>query len=361
MEQGKVDLPDIPKDDQTIRFNVEQGNVDLPQMPEKTYTVTIEAATEAAAVKVDELVAGMNAEKVTIPVNVEQPKPVQVPVEMSYTDNNMSSFLSTLKERIAQEDVGSELYRNLTSQLADANALANLMQTAIKNGIDISQFNPQDLWSKVFGKNPGDYITDAQWKEIEAKINEELKKMKLDPIKLNFETGGLAKDAKINENAWKDAASAVQQLGSALNGLEDPAAKVAGTIAQAIATISLSYAKALEMAATTSGPWGWIAFAATGLATMISTISSVKTATAGSYAEGGIVPGNNYNDGLIANVSSGELILNKAQQNTLAAELTSRDNGGGASTPYVTGEQIYLGLNNYLRRTGRGELLTARG
>lgn len=275
------------------------------------------------------------------------------------TEGNIGAFSQSLKEQIAQSDLGSTLYNNLTAQLADANALANLMQTAIKNGIDVSQFNPQDLWKKVFSENPGDYISDKTWQSIQEAINAKLKEMKLDPINLNFETGGLAKDAKINENAWKDAASAVQQLGSALNGLEDPAAKVAGTIAQAIATITLSYAKAMEMAATTSGPWGWIAFAATGLATMISTISSVKSIS--HYAEGGIVPGNDFSDRTLAYVSSGELILNKSQQNALAAELTSRSDGGGASTPYVTGEQIYLGLNNYLRRTGRGELLTARG
>ena len=33
---------------------------------------------------------------------------------------------------------------------------------------------------------------------------------------------------------------------------------------------------------------------------------------------------------------------------------------GGSSTPYVMGEQIYLGLNTYLKRKGQGELVTSK-
>ena len=360
VEQGNVDLPDIPKDDQTIRFNVEQGNVDLPEVPE-TYTVTIVAATQEAAATVDSFVQDMDATKVEIPVSVEQPKPVEVPVTMSYTDNNMSAFLASLKEKIAQEDVGSTLYQNLTAQLADANALANLMQTAIKNGIDITQFNPQDLWSKVFGQNPGDYITDAQWKEIEAKINEELKKMNIEPIQLNFATGGLntirsqAKGiSELGEDiskSWGNAASSISSIGSALNSIQDPAAQVAGLVANAIATIAQTFAKSLSGTAT---PWDWIAGAVAGTATMISTIAAIKTATSGNYAEGGIVPGNDFSDRTLAYVSSGELILNKSQQNNIAAELTNRDNGGGYSYEPITisSENIRIIMRNGARRRG---------
>ena len=164
--------------------------------------------------------------------------------------------------------------------------------------------------------------------------------------------------------SWRAAASAIQSVGSALGSIQDPAAKVMSIIAQAIATIALSYAQASSMAAKNpaNAGWGWVAFAATGAATMISSIAAIKSATAGSYAEGGIVPGRSFTgDNLTANVNSGEVILSVAQANTIASILQgggSQQSGGG--TPYVTGEQIYMGLNNYLRRTGRGELITAR-
>jgi hypothetical protein len=93
---------------------------------------------------------------------------------------------------------------------------------------------------------------------------------------------------------------------------------------------------------------------------MITTITAIKKATAGSYAEGGIVPGNSYSgDNLIANVNSGELILSAIQQNTLAGMLQG-GGGGQPMQPYVDGEMLFLGLSNYLRREGRGELVTSR-
>jgi hypothetical protein len=54
-------------------------------------------------------------------------------------------------------------------------------------------------------------------------------------------------------------------------------------------------------------------------------------------------------------------VLNRAQQNNLANALE----GGNNTTidnrqPYVNGELIYLGLNNYLKRTGRGEIVVSK-
>jgi hypothetical protein len=197
--------------------------------------------------------------------------------------------------------------------------------------------------------------------EVEDEIKEWGEKLRkeLPPIEIKATGIKATKEGIETAKAWQSAASAVNSVGSALNGLEDPGAKVAGIVGQAIANIALGFATASTQAAT-AGPFAWIAAIAGGLGTMVSTIASIKSATAGSYAEGGIVPGNNHNDGLMAAVSSGELILNKAQQSNLADQLTQDGQGGGwSSSPYVYGEQIFLGVNNYLRRTGRGELLTA--
>lgn len=158
---------------------------------------------------------------------------------------------------------------------------------------------------------------------------------------------------------WDLVASSISTVGGALAGLEDPTARVAGTLMQAVATLALSYAEAVAQAAKL-GPVAWLAFGATGLATLLSTTSTIKGITKGGFADGGIIPGNYYNDQLsTANygLSSGELILNKAQQGNLASQL-SGGLGRMQLTAVVTGEQLRLVLNSNGRRTGRGEYVT---
>lgn len=174
---------------------------------------------------------------------------------------------------------------------------------------------------------------------------------KIDKFTGKTDGGNMAKD-------WQSAANAIGQVGSAMQQIEDPAAKVMGIIAQAIATIALTFAKSMEGTFT---PWDWIAGAAAGTATMISTISAIKSATAGSYAEGGIIPGTHYSgDTQWAQVNAGELILNRSQQGNLASQLEGGAADGGYAPSHISGEQIYVVLNRYTRRTGKGELVTWR-
>lgn len=199
-------------------------------------------------------------------------------------------------------------------------------------------------------------LTPEQWQIWQEAIDKTNKKIS------DFTGGG-----KEGEKSWKNAATAVQAVGSAMQGIEDPAAKVMGTIAQAIASIALGYAQATEQAST-MGPWAWIAFAATGLATMLSTISAIHSATG--YAQGGIVdgrgggfvPGNTFSGDNLGNVmlNSGELVLNQSQQNNLANALTGNPMSSMRLSAVVSGEQILLVANRTTRRQGRGELVTFR-
>jgi hypothetical protein len=59
--------------------------------------------------------------------------------------------------------------------------------------------------------------------------------------------------------------------------------------------------------------------------------------------------------------NAGELVLNKAQQGVIANQLQGSNNNNVENRqPYVNGELIYLGLNNYLKRTGRGEIVVSK-
>lgn len=191
--------------------------------------------------------------------------------------------------------------------------------------------------------------------QIEADLKE-------NPIVVPVETGGASKLPKIGREtmeAWQAASSAVSNVGSALQSIEDPGAKVAGIVAQAVANIALGFAQAAASPATgAAGVFGWIAAATAGLATMVATITSIKSVTSGNYAQGGVIPGNSYSgDNLLASVNSGEVILNAAQTNNLASALQG-DTGPLMSPSHISGEQIYVVLNRYTRRTGRGELVT---
>ena len=109
--------------------------------------------------------------------------------------------------------------------------------------------------------------------------------------------------------------------------------------------------------------------------TSITTIVSAIEAIAGAdalipFAHGGIVPhaangyfvgGNSFSGDttpILAN--AGELVLNKSSQNNLASIITEAEGRGrgGNGLARVSGEQIWIALNAYTNRTGRGELVT---
>lgn len=138
--------------------------------------------------------------------------------------------------------------------------------------------------------------------------------------KENDENKKLQEDNEKLAKTYSDIGGAVRSVGDMFSSLskiadDDPALQVMGIVAQAVATVALSYAEALR---STKHWTTWLAFGVTGLTTMLSMISSIKQATSGSYAEGGIVGGSSYyGDRLLARVNSGEMVLNSRQQRNL--------------------------------------------
>jgi hypothetical protein len=75
-------------------------------------------------------------------------------------------------------------------------------------------------------------------------------------------------------------------------------------------------------------------------------------------ATGTVVPGNFGFDAVPALLSSGELVLNKAQQGALAAELQDSGINGLHIVGELEGEKIILVANRTFRRKGEGEICT---
>lgn len=188
-----------------------------------------------------------------------------------------------------------------------------------------------------------------EWQTLAAKLQEVNQRIS------SFKGGGGLKDEGAKTaKAWQSATNAIGSIGSALQAVDDPSVRVAGIVAEAIANIASTFAASLKGTFT---PWDWIAAAASGTAVMLTTISSIKSATAGSFAHGGMVQGNNYSDGLTANVSSGEIILNRAQQNNLAPQLNQANSfRNGTIVGEVRGNKLLLVINNDLASTGKKRL-----
>lgn len=141
-------------------------------------------------------------------------------------------------------------------------------------------------------------------------------------------------------------------VSSAAGGAEDSLssiANIAGSLTNVVTAllplIALDGAKGLPFPGNLIAVTGFISAALAA----ISTISNAK------FASGGIVGGTSYRgDRLSVNANSGEMILNRIQQRRLFDAISSGsigDGGGGAAV--VRGEDIYVSLSNYMRRSGR--------
>lgn len=283
----------------------------------------------------------------------------------TFTLANVTAFTSDKQKTLQGEEIGSEAAQQIARSIGNATALRNAVQEALNAGMDVSGLRLPDVWSQILA---GEHV-DADIQHIIDHINEYLSDAELPTISVDVATGTLKRATKQTltlQEKFQAAAQAVQTMGSAMQGIENPAAKVSGIIAAAIAQISLGFAQAVTASAK-EGVWAWIAAATAGLATTISTIGSIKSATRA--AEGGIisngggfaVPGTAFSgDRVPALLNSGELVLNRAQQGNLASQLDSV-NSVSSARPYVTGETLYLGINNYMRRSGMGEIVGSRG
>ena len=169
---------------------------------------------------------------------------------------------------------------------------------------------------------------------------------------------------KGSENLGKELEKAAKTASSIEGGIESIAGGLEGLGAELPAELKNIFGGVQSMISIMSG-----------ISTILLTIealSQVQTATSAIpfFSGGGIVkaangytvPGNFGYDAVPSLLTSGEVVLNRAQQGNIVSQMMdSRMNGGAASTPsYVRGEDIWLGVNNFLKRSGRGEIVTSR-
>jgi hypothetical protein len=165
--------------------------------------------------------------------------------------------------------------------------------------------------------------------------------------------------------AFGMAGQAAENFGAALAGMDDPAARAAGTVISAIANIALGFGMAVAQASS-MGPWAWLAYVAAGTAALATTISTVHQLTG--YAEGGMIKGNSYSGdniggmvdggaGGFVGLNAGEIVLNKAQQSTLAGQLQGNGLQNMNISGRIKGTDIILSVDRSLQLQGK-QLLT---
>ena len=274
----------------------------------------------------------------------------------------INTYISSVKGMLKDADLGSELYYNMTEKLKDATTFSTILQEAMTSGVSAVDLSSvaQEMKRKLL---EGD-IDEDTWQQFLDQINEKIEDSDL-KLKIDVNTGDVRKQSKEMAKDWQAAGSAIQAVGNAMQQIENPAAKVMGTIAQAVATMALSYSQAAASPAVTGTGWGWIAFAATGVATMLSSIAAIKQATAG-FANGGVIPGNSMSgdnlrgitpDGTVYGLNSQEIILNRAQQGNLASQLEGGSMQNLKIDWVLRSDKLYAVMNNRGRRTGKGELV----
>ena len=133
----------------------------------------------------------------------------------------------------------------------------------------------------------------AEARELTQRIGDDFAAWKeenpLQPLDMEDDEDRLAGMRKGLDKVGKTAQATGQMFGALGEAFEQPAFNIMGTIAQAVATLALTFASSLKGTVT---PWDWIVAAAAGTATLLSTIASIRQATA--FADGGIVSGPTY-------------------------------------------------------------------
>lgn len=188
--------------------------------------------------------------------------------------------------------------------------------------------------------------------------------------------GGFELAKNDSKNPWKLDDKAMKALGDEIARVNEKRevslTKEIGNIAGGVSNImggieSLGIDLPQGMRDVVNGIQGVISIL-TGISSIITAIQTISTANLFKLAGGGVVraasgfvSGNNFSGDMVpALLNSGEVVLNRAQQGNLVSQLSESQRTRGPQLAQVSGEQIYIAMTNYLRRSGKGEMVTWR-
>lgn len=366
--------------------------------------MTITVDTVEAYQKLRQIVTDFENKNITFTVT---PQVAPTTATNLHNSAGMNAYINQIKQQIDQADLGSDLYNELTSKLADATMLQNLVKEALSVGLgtalfDIADEAGQDFWDRIMSPEG---VENADWQAIADVINQKRKELGLDALTIDVNSGAVSSSGKKKEsneselldtsknlvNSLAQVTNGLDQMGvkvsdgtrefiqtaqgamSVIEGVKTVAEIITGSTASSLVSTGITLTQALiaNTTALFSNTAATTAAAATEGADMAMDVVKVG-AMIMMAAHGGIVPraasgytvpGTHYSgDVTPVLANAGEVILNRAQQGNLASQLQDGDGNseGGYARPFVTGQDIFLGINNYLRGAGYGELITTK-
>ena len=282
---------------------------------------------------------------------------VEIPIQLG-SEKDLSNKILKLKERISNEvnpEIRFDLLREqdkLQKQLDKIRKENKLVIDLVLNAKPMEA--PGLSAGDTEGKNP---IGDV------AILNDEMQQKKIKNI--NEEAEAYYKyRSELQETsvAISSIGSAFQSLGGLMGESASDWMNWAGNMTNAISSVlpvmrqlvdgNSAVAISGSAASAASTPFiGWIQ-AVSAVATMVGLMANLPK-----FEQGGIVPGGMYTgDKVLARVNSGEMILNKSQQNNLYNAINK---GNREETIHITGKLVGSGSNlvavvdNYARKQGR--------
>ena len=291
-----------------------------------------------------------------------------------------------IKQQMQSVEYGTQEYNDLAQRLIDYNSVSNLMQEAVKMGLEVDDSVKEEFVNSLTGPL-GENVPKELYDSLVESLNEFKEYAGDNPIELNTTTGNVQevsdKKKKSDDDALKETQKVVSGLSQVASGLQAmgiilpsevtkvlSALQGAMTVVQGVNTM-ISVFGSTSMSANTAAMGANTGAIIANTAAMAALEAALYANTAASWipfaeggvvhAAGGVVAGTTFSgDQIPAMLNAGEVVLNRAQVGNLAEQLEDNERQGGfGGTPYVTGEQIYLGLNNYLKGAGLGQIVTS--
>lgn len=219
----------------------------------------------------------------------ERPRRLAVSPGGDAMNGDAMNRVSTSAAALGSIDWYEGAIRGLQEQIS---ATADMgLARELQNRVEMLQSALGELKIRIGIDKPEE--TAAAARELTQRIGDDFAAWKeenpLQPLDMEDDEDRLAGMRKGLDKVGKTAQATGQMFGALGEAFEQPAFNIMGTIAQAVATLALTFANSLKGEPSV---WTWIAGAAAGTATLISTIASIRQATA--FAEGGIVSGPTY-------------------------------------------------------------------